>query len=173
MSKHIENYGEYSVKKIKSFMGQDTLGFNANLYRGKKKVAECVDDGGGGEVNIYWIDKSEQLVLDSHCKSLPQLDTEFQTKEKTPMTLTVDPELFVSELVGKAERERDANKMRKQCLTKTLYRGSKMGYGKYIILSSAYEPKVKDNLKKKYGDDVEIFNEVFALGGIPSVLEAE
>ena len=33
------DFGDYSVKNIKSFIGMEGYGFNANLYRGKKKIA--------------------------------------------------------------------------------------------------------------------------------------
>ena len=159
---HIENFGEYSVKNIKSFMGREGLGFNANLYKGKKKIAFAYDDASGGEVDIDWIDRNEEAELDRFCNTLPVLEF-----ENPKVTLTVDAGLFVSELV---ERFRDVNKMRKQCRTKTLFRSSDEGYGRYRILNAICDDRTRTHLRTKYGNDVEIFNDVLASGGTPSVL---
>lgn len=187
MAKHIENFGEYSVKNVKSFMGMDTMGYNANLYRDKKKVATCVDDGGGGEVRIDWLahefpsdlhDRSatdqwhrdrnaERVLLDSHCASLPPLNSGYAGCGD----LTVDAELFVSELVLKFEVERDINKMRKVCQVKTLFRESNAGHGAYRIIKTPCDDRVRQHIRTRYGNDVEIFNDVFAQGGVPSVLQ--
>jgi len=56
------NFEKYNVKNIKSFMGTDGPGFNATLYRGKKRVATLIDSGCGGEVNIQWLDWEEEDV---------------------------------------------------------------------------------------------------------------
>jgi hypothetical protein len=162
---HIQNFGEYSVKKVKNFTGMDTIGFNADLYRGNKKIALAIDDGNGGEVYLQGLSRDEEDKLNTFCKSLPQIDTEYTFK------LTVDIGLLVGELVAKFEKERDINKMRKQCLTKTLFRAKIHGYGQYGIFKNVCDDKLRQHIKAKYGDGVEIFNDVFAQGKIPSVFE--
>jgi len=166
MAKHIENFGEYAVKNVKNFMGMDTYGYNANLYRGKTQVAFVVDDGNGGEPMIQWANRNseEQQLLYKHCASLPPLDSEYELPP-----LKVDIELFVGELVAKFERERDIAKMKRQCETKTLYRTKKNGYGEYFVIKAVFENTLRQHLKTKYGEDVEIFNDVLAEGKVPSI----
>ena len=47
---------DHSLKAVKTFMGREGYGLNANLYRGKKKVATILDDANGGEMDINWSD---------------------------------------------------------------------------------------------------------------------
>ena len=129
MAKNITDFADYSIKNLKSFMGMEGYGFNVNLYRGKKKVAFVIDEGNGGMINIDWLlneqpldwndkkacdkwhnDKQEEMErLEKHCATLPILDTSIPN-----FTLTVDCELFISELVNKFEKEKDLIKMMKK-----------------------------------------------------------
>ena len=165
--KHIENFGEYSVKNVKNFMGRDAYGYNANLYRGKTKVAFVIDDGNGGEPMIDWTSRNteEQQLLDKHCASLPPLDSGYEGMSP----LEVDAELFIGELISNLIQEKDIKKLRRDCETKTLYRSKKDGYGQYAVIKHVIDDKVRQHLKTKYGEDVEIFNDVLAQGKIPSV----
>jgi hypothetical protein len=195
MSITVKNFGDYSVKNVKSFVGMDGYGFNANLYRGKKKVAFLIDEGCGGEVNIEWLDdklprlekdypskeayekawadyktarKEEQELLDAHVKSLPKVQSDLGSK---PMELTIDAGWFVTDCVSKWELERDVRKMKKQCQSKTLFKTADHGYGQYAIIKAPCDEKIREHLRTKYGNDVEIFNDVIEKGEVPSVLK--
>jgi hypothetical protein len=171
MSEHIENVGEYSVKNVKSFMGMDTKGYNANLYRGTKKVAFCIDDGNGGEVMVNFLGadrNTERALLKSHCDSLPPIDSGYEGLEP----LDIDFGLFVEELIYRFHIEKDIAKMRKVCQEKTLFRASnESNPNAYRILKNVCDDRIRDHLRTKYGADVEIFNDVFAQGGVPTVLQ--
>ena len=168
----IKDFGSYSVKNVKSFMGREGYGFNCSLYRDGKKVGSCIDDASGGE--MYGIDwdakvdrKEEQRLLDCHIKGLPKVKSSFGDGK---MTLTIDEGWFVTELVNLFEKEKEIRKIRRQCLTKTLVRKADMKKGSYSIYNGRYQENFAKLLREKHGEDVEIFNEVFAAGKIPSVL---
>jgi len=103
--------------------------------------------------------------LASHVKSLPKVKSEYCEDG-----LTIDQGWFITELVNKFEKEKDVRKMRRQCQTKTLYRTPDQGKTQYYIHSAPFAKQFGDALRQKYGKDVEIFNEVFEQGNIPSVL---
>lgn len=52
----------YSVKGVKSFIGNEGHGFNATLYRDGKAVAFVYDDASGGPVAFEWKDRDGGLV---------------------------------------------------------------------------------------------------------------
>jgi hypothetical protein len=78
MADYIKDFGDYSVKNVKNFMGREGYGFNCTLYRNGKKVGTCIDDAsGGGMYPVDWdrkVDrKEEQRLLNEHIKSLPKI----------------------------------------------------------------------------------------------------
>ena len=171
MSISVTNFGEYSVKSIKSFRGNEGMGFNCNLYRKGKKVGFCYDDAGGGGMHPIdwgtppqgtgedyeqeWKDwhawkDAEQKLLDKHLKTLSKVESE-HCKEG----LTIDEGWFVSDMVSQWELVRDLKKLNKQCKTKTLFRHSKCAYGGYVILNREYSDAVKARLEKEHGEDIE------------------
>jgi len=167
MANDVKDFGDYSVKNIKSFVGHDGYGFNANLYRGKKKVAFCLDDARGGEVDIQWLDwkdRTEAKLLDAHVATLPKV-------EAHGLTLTIDAGWFVSELVTKWEDEKELRKLQKLCKTKTLFRQADSKSNSYFVLPAILTDALREHLKQKHGNDLEIFNDVFAEGKVPSVLQ--
>ena len=167
------NFGEYSVKNIKSFQGREGYGFNCNLYRGKKKIAFCYDDASGGEVRIDWLTGGynggeEGRLLREHLASLPPVESEFDPNRP----LRIDEGWFITDCVSQWERDRDLRKMRKQCQTKTLFRLRGQGRGQYHILNVPCNEQTRNYLRQRHGEDVtEIFNDVLAEGNVPSVLQ--
>jgi hypothetical protein len=193
MSITVTNFGDYSVKSVKSFMGREGYGFNANLYRGKKKIAFVRDDASGGEVDVDWTcgkppmnrddypteeasqqawaeyhqaNQVEKDLLETHLNTLPPAPSSYEGVEP----LTIDEGWFVTDCVSKYEADRDLRKMKKQCSAKTLFRKSDAGYGQYQILNSPCDDSVRARLHRDFGNDVEIFNDVLANNEIPSVL---
>jgi hypothetical protein len=169
MADYIKDFGDYSVKNVKNFMGREGYGFNCTLYRNGKKVGTCIDDAsGGGMYPVDWdrkVDrKEEQRLLNEHIKSLPKVQYSSERE------LTVDEGLFVSELVNKFEKDKEVRKVKRQCESKTLFRTKDQREGQYYIINFPFDQRVKDHIIKNNGTDVEIFNEVFAKGEIPSVV---
>lgn len=50
----IVNNSKFSVKGVKTFIGREGYGVNANLYYNNKKVAFLLDSGNGGCLDIDW-----------------------------------------------------------------------------------------------------------------------
>ena len=48
---------DYSAKGIKTFKGMEGIGVNANIYLGKKKIAEVIDSGDGGCLHVEYMDR--------------------------------------------------------------------------------------------------------------------
>ena len=173
MPRHVQDFGEYSVKNVKSFQGREGYGFNCNLYRNNRKIGFCMDDAsGGGMYPIDWagnIDRQEeQQLLNAHLETLPPVDSDFGGDP-----LRIDEGWFVEELVNEAERQKDLRKMRRQCQTKTLFRLDGDNRGAYHILNAPCDEATRRHLQRHYGERVtEIFNDVLESGNVPSVLEA-
>ena len=81
----IINNSKFSIKAIKTFVGREGYGINANLYYNNKKVAFLLDSGNGGCLDIDWdyvlrrgqyisptIVKEAELYLRNLAKSLPK-----------------------------------------------------------------------------------------------------
>lgn len=187
MAEYVEDFGDYSVKNVKSFMGREGYGFNCTLYRKGKKVGTCMDDAsGGGMYPIDWIGvpktnateadwakwkafrDEEQRLLNEHIATLPPVDSGFGGEP-----LTIDEGWFVTELVNKWEKDRDIRKVEKQCATKILFRTSGSKEGSYYIQNVPYSIGMAQSIRNKYGEDTEIFNEVFQQGNIPSVFKTK
>lgn len=49
---------DFSLQAVKTFKGMEGHGFNANLMVKGKKIAEIIDSGNGGEMNIHYIGQS-------------------------------------------------------------------------------------------------------------------
>lgn len=166
----VKDFGDYSVKNVKSFMGREGMGFNCSLYRNGKRIGFCVDDASGGEMHpIQWETgvnaKEEQRLLNEHIASLPKVQSSYG------MELTIDEGWFVTELVSKFELEKDIRKIKNQCKTKILFRTNNCKRGSYYIQKNPYNEIMAKKLRAKYEDDIEIFNEVFANGDIPSIFD--
>lgn len=67
----------YSVKNVKSFRGEDGMGFSGTLYKGKKRIAYVVDYACGGEYRYDFFDANEEKEFDRYCKSLPIIKNEY------------------------------------------------------------------------------------------------
>lgn len=53
---------EYSVKAVKAIRGHDGQGYSCTLTRNGKRVAEILDDGWGGGLQINWLDDNQKSV---------------------------------------------------------------------------------------------------------------
>jgi len=57
------------------------------------------------------------------------------------------------------------------CKEKTLFRSSQFMPDWFEIFNHAVNDEVRQILKKEHGNDVEIFNDVFAQGELPSIFK--
>lgn len=63
----------YSLKNVKIYkkLSEETTAFNATLYKGTKKVAECSNRGCGGENDVFFFNKEDQKEFNDFLKTLP------------------------------------------------------------------------------------------------------
>ncbi|UYA98795.1 hypothetical protein P9A53_gp51 [Xanthomonas phage vB_Xar_IVIA-DoCa6] len=91
----------YTVKGLKSFIGNEGSGYNASIYRDGKLVAFAYDDASGGCLNIEWKVEGEYELMKAYVHSLPEVP-EFEAVES-----------FVDDLVNDAFLLKDAAKLTK------------------------------------------------------------
>jgi len=144
----------YSIKNIKTFTGMEGTGFNATLYREKKRIAFLIDDASGGDVQIQWVDtvknNSEAVALEQFIAGLPM-----RMFNETP--LNIDPQWFVSDLVNDSI---NTKWLKKHCKTKTIYRLKGDSAGEFRTIKGVFTPDVKIYILRKYNEQLEeIVNE--------------
>ena len=161
------DFGEYNIKKANTFMGMEGHGYTAELYRGKKKVATCADEGRGGEARIRWLDRDtgrldsegypilqdseEHKIFNKHLASLPK-----EKSNDTRAMLEVDFTWFLGELVEKSEQDKHygkirnqlKNKLKKELKEKTLF----IRDGKLLELNRIYDEAIDRQLHLLYKD---------------------
>jgi hypothetical protein len=98
----------YNVKSVKFFRGMEGQGYNAKLYRGKKKVAFVYDDATGGCIGIEWDNKEDEVLFDSYLKAFPPYICEFDGKPTSH-----NEDTFMGELIA-FEIERIVKRMMKK-----------------------------------------------------------
>ena len=63
------------VKKLKTFNGHEGVGANAEIHHKRKKVADFIDEGNGGEPYVYFYEdgkyEKSNAVIEDLAKSLP------------------------------------------------------------------------------------------------------
>jgi hypothetical protein len=149
----MENKLNYNVKGIKSFIGMEGPGFNATLYRDKKKVAFVIDSAQGGDYDYQWYDKSEEKILRDYCASLPKY-TMYDTE------MSVSPDSLLAELVDAYE---NGKRFTRLCKTSTLFRLKGDNEGEYRSYKHPYSDVMEKMLREKYGDTIiEILNEKYS-----------
>ena len=125
---------DYKVKNIKTFRGMEGIGFNANLYRGTKKIALVIDDAQGGPFRYEWEDyKAERVSIDGKdysgreftYKGTPEEKLLVEYASSLPsikhggIEIPTSPDLIVEKLINEVEDRRHFKKLAK---TKTLFR---------------------------------------------------
>ena len=163
---------DFSVKAVKIFKGHDGNGYNCNLYLNNKKVAEIIEDGWGGGLQIHWKDSSAPKVeinrredATKYCqykgtpteKVLVELLNDHPPCEDFDTPLYYNIDMFVDDLVND---HLEAKEFKRKCKTKTLIITKECQKGQYIAYSRAYSPQMKDFIKKEHGSNlVKIINE--------------
>tara|TARA_R100000234_G_scaffold46587_1_gene27777 strand:- start:7047 stop:7625 length:579 start_codon:yes stop_codon:yes gene_type:complete len=77
---------DFSVKSVKTFMGREGVGINANMYFKNKKIGHIIDSGNGGCLDIeYYIGNkwmSKNTDVDKFLSTLPKYTWEWDGKDK-------------------------------------------------------------------------------------------
>lgn len=172
--KPMENVMNWTVKGIKSWQGMDGVGTECTLYRDGVKVAKCLDEGRGGEMQFDFLDSRAGLV------DITIMVMNYDTKNEEPHTYKGTPEekllaeyanaqidgsgdgairkdmgWVVEELCNAVEAE-------KRLKNKTGFVLNKDGREVEYVMSVPYTPEVKAQLEQKHGKNlVRILNKSF------------
>ena len=127
---------DYNIKALKTFQGMDTVGINANLYDGKKKVGFIIDSGNGGSIYVDFIHEfrgADYQKFDKFIKSLPKyknIERGFDFKQNEINNF--NSEAVLNTLVDRELKMRDFKRSMKKVqifdpIEKTIsyYKGSK------------------------------------------------
>ena len=133
----------YTIKGLKTFIGNEGHGYNVSLYRDGIRIAFIINDASGGEVDFQWLDwkgghSLEEMTL---LKSLEgkmspprwEGDTESQTT----------PEDFVVSLITDLEYDK---KLRGLCKKNTLIRITGDPEDAYRTVKLPFTPKLRASL---------------------------
>ena len=110
---------DFSVKAVKTFMGMEGTGVNANIYFKNRKIGDVIDSGNGGELRIKyyigesWMHKNKDVT--EFLNTLPKHTFEekgydFRMDEVT----NFDEEEMWNELITMAIAKRDYKKEMKK-----------------------------------------------------------
>lgn len=125
--------GKYSVSGVKTFMGMEGHGFNANLHEDGKKVAFVIDDANGGCYNWRWLDNSAKERLDAYLKADPKWSKEtFEVADQ-----------FIGSLLDDYESDK---KLKALCKRKTVVHVKSEADIDYHTFKLKYKPELKDKL---------------------------
>jgi hypothetical protein len=145
-----------TLKGVKTFKGREGVGLNANLLFDGEVVAECLDEGCGGEMRIYWRDhshgqsKTEEEVT-TYIASLnltPEIVT-FRGAE--PFEMPYNLPHIIDTLVDGLETEK---RYKRLCKTQTLVR---LKDGQVRAFKVQFGKAAKDAILRKFGAEVVSF----------------
>ena len=122
------------LKNIRTFVGREGYGLNADLYINGVKCIFCRDDASGGMMDfdeLYFNNPKSEIIkaniklLKDYLETLPEEKMWRDDKETDPflmpdgsqMTMKVDLECYVNNLVMKVEKQKLEKKFRKLCET--------------------------------------------------------
>ena len=154
------------------------LGFNANLYKGSKRVAFAIDSGDGGEVIIRWEDRgSKEVEITARSfsgeeytyggtpeeKILNELLAKGTMKEEATLGAAGENfesvDIFIDRLVFEYELRK---RLLKACKSRICYRLKTNRKGEYYSFKGEYSDQVKSELEHDLGDNLDIiYNEWF------------
>lgn len=133
-----------AVKNVKSFEGNEGIGFSATLYIDGKRAGYVKDDAWGGS---YDYGLAHELLAD--------LNRWARVKNASAYAEELD--LIVARIVEDYE---EAAKLRRLCKKKTVFQTSSQARGEYMTINRPYSPLIAEHIRSKYGQElVEIVNE--------------
>lgn len=166
---------EITIKRFKSFRGNEGIGFNADLHFDGKKIVEVDDAANGGEYSYYFVSQETEQQFDVWHNSLPlktskEIEAEWREilSEKTPENEAeikrqvtkypngqkIDRDIAVYDLIEDFEEERRLKRIAK---TRLIFRVK--NEKDWRSLKNPYSEAAVKWVRDKYGLDVEIYNE--------------
>jgi hypothetical protein len=151
----IINSSIWSVKGVKFMTGHDCDSMECSLYKDRKRVATVWDDSWGGDFQYTWIKEDLSEEFENFAKSLGEVE-----HNEYSDSITYDGDCVVDVLVNTFEENK---RLKKLCKKETLFLlpedNKEEGYR--TINHTFDDPRVKEYIIRKYGENVEIINERF------------
>jgi hypothetical protein len=145
----------YTVKNVKTFMGTEGYGYNCNLYRDGKKVAEVIDAADGGSVNFYWVGKGEAEAFSRYALNLPKIDMSKWGMDDVPQ----DIDTAIGGLVDEYE---NTKRLKTLCAKNWVYKFKNRKADEITCFKKSH-PDIRKVIEEKYeGLIVECINDRFA-----------
>jgi len=131
---------DFELRGLKTFIGREGHGFNANLFFRGKKVAFTYDDASGGPVDIDFTDPNGPIEkeINAWVKEQPKIKHPAcpEVGFKKAWTSEFDLEAFVNMLVDKGlegkRRERNEKRILRANKTRIVYSLKKYKPGEYM-----------------------------------------
>lgn len=158
----------FTVKKISYHEGHDGGGYlHCSLYVNNKETAIVKEDKMGGGYDWDILNQENYQKFSDYVNKLPEYDfniymyerniqqgfhTELPT-EVSMMKHSVDG--ILQDMTEQITKERELNKILKQCETKTIFKDEK---GQEYSYPYPFSPKFAEHLKKEEGLNIKVFN---------------
>ena len=147
-----------TLKKIKTFIGHEGYGLNAELFLDGVKVAFILDDANGGDVDYQFTDKASEDRVWAFVKSTP--DDEYtkgmRTQEywmKYPKAIeTHKLDTLINEFVDNFQQEKRLNRLRKNNVVFTTPDCKEGQF--YQLKHNGFIDKAKENVLTKHPNAV-------------------
>lgn len=119
------NKPNVQLKKVKTFVGMDGYGLNADVYINGVHCYFVLDEGSGGEMDFtnqarLTNDPAKRKLIEDNCKLLDDyiatLPPDVSTINGKTYTMKVDLEFFINKLVDEMETEKLRKKQEKKML---------------------------------------------------------
>ncbi len=146
---------DWSVKGVKTFMGEDAPGYECSVYLSNRKVARANEYGGGGPLSITWLSAAAEEML-----------AKFGNKIGRPSSYYNNGGYYVLGADGVVEEMVSIFQERKlwmrKCKTKICYRTKDLKPGQHFEVKGIFTKDIGLDLHKKHGDNLDIiYNEKY------------
>lgn len=165
---------KWTISNLRTSRGTDGEAYSGNLLLDGRQAASFVQDGRGGETTVYWKDRQAEQQLGRLLSTMPAeacgMCDECERHEACSMPLDPDQTMFIARLV---DDHQTMAMLKRQCAKHTLFCAPgepcvpvnhRFSYQK---LNEPFTDRVRDSLRRKYGEAVVIINEAVAAGRLP------
>ena len=150
----------YTIKGLKTFRGREVTGFNATLCKDGKAIAECINDGCGGETLFRFFDGEPETAFRDYVTTLPKVRFD-------DIEVPLDGDLFLDGLVNQELLRRTISKRCKKAICFRLKGDGPGAYSEIRFNDYADYDTLKKHIQKQHGDSLEvIYNEQFGIRGV-------
>lgn len=149
------------LKNVKhaAFASEETNCFSATVYVDGVKAGTVSNDGHGGPDRLEPRALAEKI--NAYAATLPPSDVSDMYDDGQVHTMPQCAETLIGEILNNCLERKELKRL---CARKVLFRkpGEIYQKGEYNTLNCRFSPQAKQQLVAKYGEKVEIMNEVLA-----------